>query len=78
MLGNDSSFHIFSNSLLVSFGYFFEYNYSHLSQLFNYVLAEQPSGQLQRMHKYNDASATHQEKSKAGTTKKSKRKNSYK
>jgi len=66
MLVNDVSFHILSNSLLVSFEYFVEYNYNNSSQLFHYVLAEQHSGHLQIMHKYNDASATNQERSKAG------------
>jgi predicted acetyltransferase len=74
MLGNDISFHILSNLLLVGFEYFFEYNHSNSSQLFNYMLAEQPSGQLQRMHKHKDASATHQEKSKVRTAKKRKKK----
>jgi len=50
MLGNDLSFNILSSSLLVSFEYFVEFNYNNSSQLFYYVLAEQPSGQLQRMH----------------------------
>jgi hypothetical protein len=66
MLVNDLSFHILSNSLLVSFEYFVEYNYNNSSQLFNYALAEQPSGQMQRMYKYNDWSATNEEKSKPG------------
>jgi len=71
---NDLTFHVLSNSLLVSFEYFVEYNYINSSRLFNYVLAEEPSGQLQRMHKYSDASATNQEKSKAGQQRREKEK----
>jgi hypothetical protein len=63
--------------LLVSFEYLVEYIYNNSVRLFIYVLAEQPSGQLQRLHKYKDASATNQDKSEAGTTKKRKRKNCY-